>query len=382
MREVTERVEASGGYWTLLAILLVLVVTTFQGCSSKDPIRVGFVGGTSGRVADLGISGRDAAQLTVEACNRSGGIDGRPVRLIVKDDRQDPATARRAVQELIDAGVVAMIGPMTSDMAVAVTPLLNAARLVTVSPTATTEALSGKDDYFFRVTSTTLDYATKSARYQIDRAGARRIAAVYDRGNRSFCENWLENFEGVFTAAGGALVATINFKSDEPPTFLEIAHKLLTSRPDCVMIIANSMDSALLCHQIRKIDEQMPIMLADWGGTERLLELGGKSVEGVTVVQTFDRNSQAPSYQSFREAYIERYQREPGFPGVHTHDAVQVVLATLRRQKRGEGFKKALLAIEQFDGLQGNFSLDEFGDTKRGYETISVVRNNRFVVLE
>ena len=123
-------------------------------------------------------------------------------------------------------------------------------------------------------------------------------------------------------------------------------------------------------------------MLADWGATERLLELGGKAVEGITVVQTFDRNSQAPRYQAFRKAYIERYQREPGLPGVHTHDAMQVVLTTLRAPKRGEGFKEALVSIEQFEGLQNSFSLDEFGDTKRGYETISTVRNNRFVVLE
>lgn len=368
--------------WLIWILALLCIGTANHGCNGKDPIRIGFVAGTSGRVADLGISGRDAAQLVIEECNRNGGIDGRPVRLIVKDDRQNADTARQVVKELIDEGVAAMVGPMTSDMAVAVTPLLNEAHLVTVSPTATTQSLSGKDDYFFRVTSTTIEYATKSARYQIDRAGARRIAALYDRGNRTFCENWLDNFKKVFTASGGEIVATVNFKSDEPPGFLEIARKLLASQPDCVIIIANSMDSALLCHQIRKIDELIPIMLADWGATERLLELGGKAVEGITVVQTFDRNSQAPRYQAFRKAYIERYQREPGFPGVHTHDAMQVVLTALRAQKRGEGFKEALVSIEQFEGLQNSFSLDEFGDTKRGYETISTVRNNRFVVLE
>ena len=302
-------------YWPLWIFMLVLAAAQ-HGCSEKAPIRVGFVGGTSGRVADLGISGRDAAQLVIEQCNRSGGIGGRPIQLIVKDDQQDPDTARKAVKELIDEGVVAMIGPMTSDMAIAVTPLLNEARIVTVSPTATTQQLSGKDDYFFRVTSTAQQYASKSALYQVNSTDTRRIAAVYDRGNRSFCENWLDNFSKVFTAAGGEIVATMGFKSEESPTFLEIAKNLLAARPECIVIIANSMDSALLCHQIRKMDSRISIMLADWGATERLLELGGKAVEGVTVVQTFDRNSQAPRYQAFRKTYIERFNREPGFPGV------------------------------------------------------------------
>ena len=363
-------------------LLLVLVGTAHHGCFGEEPIQIGFIGGTSGRVADLGLSGRDAAQLVIEQCNQNGGIAGRQVRLIIKDDKQDPDTARRVVKELIDEGVAAIVGPMTSDMAVAVTPLLNKAQVVAVSPTATTQALSGKDDFFFRVTSTALEYATKSARYQIERAGTRRIAAVYDRGNRSFTENWLANFKKVFTAAGGEIVTTTSYKSDEKPTFLEIAQRLLVSRPDCALIIANSMDSALLCHQIRKIDAKIPITLADWGATERLLELGGKAVEGVTVVQTFDRKSRASRYQAFRKAYIERYQHEPGFPGVHTHDAVQVVLTTLREQHSGESFKNTLLSIKQFKGLQSSFSFDEFGDTNRNHETISIVRNNRFVVLD
>ena len=121
--------ERSRPFCLLCGIAIALAVSTLQGCKPRDPIRIGFVAGTSGRVADLGISGRDAAQLAIEQCNRDGGIGGHPVQLIVKDDQQNPDRARQVVKELIDEGAVAMIGPMTSDMAVAVTPLLNEARL-------------------------------------------------------------------------------------------------------------------------------------------------------------------------------------------------------------------------------------------------------------
>lgn len=99
----------------------------------------------------------------------------------------------------------------------------------------------------------------------------RRIAAAYDRGNRSFSENWLENFKATFTALGGEIIATIGFKTDEGRTFLETARELLATEPDGVLIVANSMDSAVLCQQIRKIDPSIPITLADWGATERQL---------------------------------------------------------------------------------------------------------------
>lgn len=360
----------------------VLIGMAFLGCKADQPILIGFMAGTSGRVADLGISGRDAAQLVIEQCNQSGGIAGRQVRLLIKDDQQNPDTARQVVRELIDEGVAAIIGPMTSDMAIAVAPAVDQARVLTVSPTATTQLLSGIDDHFFRVTSTTREYASKSARYQFITAGLRRIAAAYDRGNRSFCENWLDNFQKSFTALGGEIVATIGFKTDGSRTFLDIAGDLLSTRPDAVLIVANSMDSALLCQQVRKIDSQIRITLADWGATERLLELGGKAVEGVTVVQTFDRDSPAPDYQAFRKAYLERYQREPGFPGVYSHDATQVVLSALRAQKKGQSLKETVLELRKFAGLQSDFSFDDFGDVSRSHASISIIRNQKFVVVE
>lgn len=361
----------------------LLIAVALLGCESiEEPIRIGFVAGTSGRVADLGLSGRDAVQLIVEQINSSGGITGRKIELHIKDDKQQPEVARQAVNELINEGVVAIIGPMTSDMAVAVTPLLNEARVLNVSPTVTTQQLSGLDDYFFRVSSTTREYATRSARYQIKSDNMRRIAAAYDLNNRSFTENWLENFTKSFTADGGQIITATGFKTDDNKTLLETARELLAPKPDGVLIIANSMDSALLCQQIRKIAPDMRITLADWGATERLLELGGKAVEGVTVVQTFDRENPAPRYQAFREAYIKRYDREPGFPGVYAYDATEVILTALRAQKRGKTLKETILALRKFEGLQGEFSFDDYGDVMRSNASISVVRDRKFVVVD
>ena len=149
-----------------------------------------------------------------------------------------------------------------------------------------------------------------------------------------------------------------------------------------MVIVANSMDSALLCQQIRKIDSQIEIVLSDWGGTERLLEMGGRAVEGITVLQAFDRGSQAPAYQTFRKIYLERFQREPGFPGVNTYDAIQVLLAAFKSQESGPDLKKTILGIKCFEGLQSNFCFDAFGDAIRPQASISTVKNNRFVVLE
>jgi branched-chain amino acid transport system substrate-binding protein len=112
------------------------------------------------------------------------------------------------------------------------------------------------------------------------------------------------------------------------------------------------------------------------------LELGGAAVEGVSVVQTFDRNSQAPRYQSFRKTFMDRYQREPGFPGVFAYDATQVVLTALQAQKKGQQLRDTILSLRRFDGLQGEIIFDDFGDVKRSYASISIVRDQQFIVVE
>ena len=88
-------------HWLLLFSLAGALAGGLAGCSPPEPIRLGFIGGISGRVADLGIGGRNGVALAIEMRNKSGGVNGRPVELIVEDDKQDPEIAKRAVGRLI-----------------------------------------------------------------------------------------------------------------------------------------------------------------------------------------------------------------------------------------------------------------------------------------
>ncbi len=167
------------------------------GCDSKQPVKIGFIAGMSGRVADLGIGGLDAVQMLIERENREGGINGHRIQLIIKDDRHDPDVARQAVTELINEGVSAIIGPMTSQMSMAIMPILNKHRILSVAPTVSTQNLFGIDDYFFRVVPSVRTNALVSADYQIKSGNMTRTAAIYDVGNGSYTESWLENFKRV-----------------------------------------------------------------------------------------------------------------------------------------------------------------------------------------
>jgi len=370
---------------TLIKLMLILVMfscISMPGCDSKTPVKIGFIAGMSGRVADLGIAGLDAVQMSIEKANKAGGIHGHRIQLIIKDDRHDPDVARQVAEELIREGVTAIIGPMTSQMAMAVTPIINKYRMLCVAPTVSTQNLSGIDDYFFRVVPSVKTNASVSADYHIKTGDITRVAVIYDVGNRSYTQSWLENFKAPFIKGGGEIISIIPYNTKENNPFEDIAQKALELDVNGILIIANSMDSALLCQQIRKNHKTMNITLADWGATEQLLEFGGKAVEGVTVVQTFDREHPAPTYQAFRKAYIKQLGREPGFPGVNGYDASHVVITTLKKQQRGEDLKKTVLSIGRFEGLQGPLVFDDYGDMTRSNSSMSIVKNRKFMLLE
>ncbi len=376
-KRFVQRRNARTWVWAIIGLGIAVLL----GCEPPEPIRIGFVGGTSGRVADLGIAGRDAVLLAVELRNQSGGVAGRKVKLLIKDDQQNPEVAQRAVRDLIEQGVVAIIGPMTSAMAIAVVPIANEAKVLLMSPTATTDDLTGLDDYFFRLNTSARDNASRIARYHVGQSATRRLAATYDLRNKSYTENWLDSFRATYVQGGGEVVKVIGFESGGETTFLQLAQDLLAAPVDGVLIVANSVDTALLCQQIRKLGSRVPIISSEWAATERLIELGGKAVEGVIMAQNFDRNSIAPRYRAFYQAYRDRFHREPGFGGVIAFDAANVVLDALAQRREGQSVKETVLAARHFEGVQEPMLFNEFGEVKRRL-FITVVRDGQFVVVE
>ena len=364
------------GIFFLLTALFLL-----QGCSDKPPIKIGFLGGVSGRVADLGIGGRNGATLAINLRNEAGGIDGRLLQLISEDDQQDVLEAKTALERLIAQKVEAVIGPMTSAMAVAVTPQANAAKMLLISPTATTTALSGINDYFMRVISPTTAYAQKSADYHYRLQQNRRTAVIYDLRNLAYTESWLNDYRHAFEAAGGHIEEAVGFESNNDFQFADLVTEVLSYTADSILILANSLDTALITQQIRQQNQTIRINTSEWAATERLLELGGKAVEGIVVAQFIDRESTLPRYVEFRRNYLEHFGQEPGFAGLTGFDAANVLIEAIAARKSGQSLRQVILQQRSFIGTQSTLVFDASGDA--GRETfLTTIKNGAYQRLQ
>lgn len=341
-----------------------LALLLLAGCAPPPPIQVGFIGGLSDRNSDNGQSGLNGVILAVEQFNREGGVEGRLVELITKDDAQDKATAARAAQELVEAKVEAVIGPFTSAMATAIVPVTGAGGIFQVSPTITSMDFYGKDDHLFRINRTTRDNAIDYAKVIVG-LGQKRIAVAYDTRNRNFTESWLKEFRTAVVAQQAQVVNEVPYESSPDVDFQAVVREMLQNQPDSLFFIAGGLDVARLAQGARKLAPKLPIGASEWAATEQLPELGGEVVQDLLIVQNFDRDDNSDRFRQFSDAYYKRFQRAPGYSSVSAYDAATVVLTALRKRAKGQTLKQSALANGPYQGLQQPIEFDANGDTTR-----------------
>jgi branched-chain amino acid transport system substrate-binding protein len=351
------------------------------GCGEEPPVKIGFIGGLTGRVADLGVAGRDGVIYAVEEKNNSGGLAGRKIELIVRDDQQNPDVARKMVAELIGEGVTAIIGPMTSSMGVVVKPVADSGRTTMISPTVKTDQLSGQDDYFFKVTTPLTRNAARVAIYSTRKLGLQKFAVVYDLSNRAFTETWLDYFKAALAENNGEVVFAEGFESQPDVHFLPIAERIVEIAPDGVLLLSNAIDTAMMAQQLRKLGSQLPLFSSEWAFTTDLISFGGRAVHGMTSFHSFNANDKSARYADFKDSFLERFGYTPSFATALSFDAATFLFKGLERSPERAGLKDALLKLGTFPGLQSKITVDKYGDVERDL-FLTVVDNGEFKVLE
>jgi branched-chain amino acid transport system substrate-binding protein len=348
-----------------LGIALTLAVLALAGCGPKPPLKIGFIAGMSGPVADLGSAGRNGALLAVELRNASGGIGGRHVELLMRDDRQESDVAVLALRELDAAGVEAVAGPMTSLIGEALAPVATQLGIVLVGGTVATPTLSGRDDHFFRVIGSTTLYAARSA--ELARSALRSTTAVIvaDRVNSEYSAHWSSDFGQAFERGGGRVLDRIEFDSREPTDFGPLVDRIARLRPEVLVLATSPRDAGLLGRRVRQPLPAVALLGAGWSAAPRLMDMGGAAVEGMLVEQYYDLDSKADLWIAMNIAYRERFGVPADYAALAGFEAANVILVALERGARRSTMKQALLAGGELPGTHVPVRFDAFGDSAR-----------------
>jgi branched-chain amino acid transport system substrate-binding protein len=359
-----------------------LAILGVGGCETQEPLRIGFAGTLSGKAAILGTAGRDGVLLAIEECNRQGGVNGRKVELLIKDDGNEAEQAKKVDQELINAGVSAIIGHMSSEMTAAAYETVMASGLVLLSPTVSSVDFSGRDDNFFRVAGTSDAVTSALANHCSAQRGWKQAAIIYDLANKSYSLSYADLFKRAFVATGGRITRKVSFTAGPGDISMkEIAARALEESPDGVLVIAASLDAAILCQQLKRINPGISLASSGWAFTEELVQNGGKAVEGIVFPSYYQPDSPETAFVAFAKSFGQRFGYQSSFAASLGYEAATVVLAGLKEASSPRQLKKTLLRMQRFPGLRGDLVFDRFGDIQRPF-TLLTVKDGRFSTVQ
>jgi branched-chain amino acid transport system substrate-binding protein len=355
--------------WTVAAACALAAVVA---CTASSEVRVGFIGDLG---SELGVGGRNGAELAVSTLNGQGAVR---YELLVEDDRNDPKVAQASVASLAARNTAFVVGPMTSTMAVAAVPQADRAGLVMISPTATTDALSGKDDFFFRTAADAPAGARQLARILHDR-GLRSVVVLMDIANGAYSSSFGHAVAMEFLRLGGTAAPELGYWSGKSLDFASALSHVDAQAPDAVVLVDNPTDAAIASQHLRRTMPQVVIALSPWGANAQYLQVGGRAAEGAIALQAIDLESPLAPMRAFAARYRERFGEAPTTPAVQAYEAVMLGVDAMSRGG-AKGLRATLSQPGPRPGLDGDFLMDAHGDTQRAMH-LTRVRNGRFEAL-
>lgn len=363
--------------WLSIALFFLLLISS---CTTKEPIQIGFVANLTGPNAALGVDGRDGALLAVEKINSNGGVNGRPIELVVSDDLGTAEGAIVADRVLIEEDKLSIIiGHMTSNTMMAAWSEFKDSGALFLSPTVSTPQLAGMDDNFFRLIPVNSTFSGKLAEYAVNELALRRVAIFYDTENAAFTNTFRQGFAEKFVSNGGRVLLDHPFSSSSTPDFKVVLTDLKSQDPDSILIVASAVDTAFITQQAHLAGLDVQFLTSNWALTDDLIQNGGRTVDGIMTVVAHDETNRSPAYLDFSKRFHERYGRQPTFAAGYGYESV-LVLAIALRATDGEkdGLVDALLQIHDLAGINGNISFDKYGDVLRTLYLVTV-RDGQFV---
>ena len=190
-----------------------------------DTIKIGVQGAHSGALASYGVPSLNAAKIVIEEANAKGGVLGKKIELVSQDDQCKPELATNAATKLISDKVVAIMGPICSGATNASLPMYESANIISISPTATTPALTleGKHPLFLRTVANDNAQAQLTSSYIIEVLKAKKVAYLHDNGE--YGKGFAQQNRGILEKAG---VETVLFEAVTPDAvdFSAVVRKL------------------------------------------------------------------------------------------------------------------------------------------------------------
>lgn len=347
--------------------------------SAAEPIKIGLSGPFTGGSASLGVSMRNGIRLAADEINKAGGVLGRPIQLVERDDEAKNERGVQIAQELINKEkVVAAVGFVNTGVALASHRFYQQAKIPVMSSVATGTLISHQfakepENYVFRTTARDEIQAPRIVEEAIGRRGYKKVAILADSTN--YGQLGREDLEKALSARGIQPVAVEKFNIKD----VDMTSQLLKAKgagAEVLLVYAIGPEMAQLANGMNKIGWKVP-MIGSWNmSMASFIENAGAGAEGQRMPVTFIQEATSPKRKTFIDSYVKAFNPKDGniespSCAAQGYDSLYLLAAAMRQANSTDG-SKVREALENLQApVEGVITTYKRPYTKENHDAIT-----------
>lgn len=378
-----------------LALVLVAALLLFSGAPAAaqgrgpdhpESYKIGYLMPLTGGYGKNGNLWLQAVNLAVEEINGQGGVNGRPIKVILEDSRGLAKEGVDGFQKLVDVDGVKFIITGFTAVAIAIAPLSKNTKTFMLSASTASPALRGISPYFFsgwmyddETIKLLLPYAKR--KLGINRLAVMTVMTDLGTGLSAAAKKVWAEVGGEFVGEGTHQLDAINFR----PTLI----KLLAQKPDAIYITTSAKEAALIVKQARDLGFKGAFL--SYGALEQpdILAIADKAEGSYYSAPVFDPASDDRRMKAFEAAFKKKYHDAPNLHHANHYDLVQMfklIVEDVYKQGKpysGEALRDAFRRnVREYRGTSGSyrFNLDD-GSVLRP-SILKTVKDGKFVKVD
>lgn len=360
-----------------------------------EPIRIGVSGPFTGGSSPMGLSMRDGIRVATAEINAAGGLLGRPVLLIERDDEARNERGAKIAQELIGKErIVAGVGIVNTGVALASQRYYQEARIPMITAVATGSIVTRQflppqypENFIFRVSANDTIQAAMIVEEAVVRRKFRKVAILADSTN--YGQLGREDLERALDRMSIHPVSIDKFNIRD----VDMTRQLLAARKagaEVLLTYGIGPELAQIANGVARLGWKVPI-IGSWPlSMSNFIDSAGPNGEGARMPQTFIQEPDTPKRRAFIEAYqkISRTQRMPSpSAAAQGYDAMMLLAAAIRQAGTtfGSRVREALESLEErVEGVVTTYDHPFSRDDHEAYDhpgqvTMGEVRGGRVV---
>lgn len=371
--------------FTLMLLGLSFLITACGGekeattkkTDEAATIKIGGLGPLTGPLAIYGVTATNGSKLAFEEINKNGGILGKQVEFVLFDEKGDSTEAVTAYNRLVDEGVVALVGDITSKPSLAVAEIAAQDNMPMITPTGTQFNITEAGPNVFRVCFTDPYQGVILANLAKNNLKANTVAIMVNNSS-DYSDGVAEAFIKEAERLGLKIVAKEGYAEGDKDFRAQLT-KVAATNPDVLLVPDYYEQVALITTQAREVGVKSTFIGPDgWDGVAKALDSSAYgAVENSYFTNHYSVEDTNEKVQNFLKAYREKYKDEPSAFSALSYDAAYLMKDAI--VKAGSIDKDAIVKAmkeSDFAGVTGHLRFDEKNNPVKAVTVLKVVNGN------